>query len=60
MDALQLSRAHLMQGIRITRFEEVHEGWHARHLSQAEAAQILGVCLRSFRRYESALTRGWI
>lgn len=58
MDAPQLSRAHLMQGSRIMRFEEVYEGWHARRLSQAEAAQILGVCPRSFRRYVARYDEG--
>ena len=33
------------------RFQEVYEGWRERRLSQAEAAEILGVCERSFRRY---------
>lgn len=46
-----LSRAHLLQGNRIMRFEEVYEGWRERRLSQADAAQILGVCERSLRRY---------
>lgn len=32
------------------RFEEVYEGWNASRLSQAEAAQILGVGERQFRR----------
>jgi len=35
------------------RFEEVYEGWNAGRLTQAEAAQILGMCERSFRRYLS-------
>ena len=33
------------------RFEETYEGWNAGRLTQAEAAQILGMCERSFRRY---------
>ena len=33
------------------RFEEAHEGWQAGRLTQEEAAQLLGVCERSFRRY---------
>ena len=33
------------------RFEEAYEGWNAGRLTQAEAARILGVCERSFRRY---------
>lgn len=35
------------------RFEEAYEGWNTGRLTQAEAAQILGMCERSFRRYLS-------
>ena len=33
------------------RFEEAYGGWTERRLSQEEAAQLLGVCERTFRRY---------
>ena len=33
------------------RFEEAYEGWNAGRLTQWEAARILGICERSFRRY---------
>ena len=33
------------------RFEEAYEGWNAGRLTQEEAARILGICERSFRRY---------
>lgn len=51
MVAANLNRAHLIQGTRNMRFQEVYEGWRERRLSQSEAAEILGVCERSFRRY---------
>jgi hypothetical protein len=35
------------------RFEEAYEGWNEGRLTQGEAAQILGMCERSFRRYLS-------
>ena len=39
------------------RFEELYYGWHEGNLSHEEAAQILGVCSRTFRlqicRYEA-------
>ena len=35
------------------RFEEAYEGWSAGRLTQAAAAQMLGMCERSFRRYLS-------
>ncbi len=33
------------------RFEEAYEGWQERRLTQGEAARLLGVCDRTFRRY---------
>lgn len=33
------------------RFEEAYEGWTERRLGQEEAARLLGVCARTFRRY---------
>ena len=33
------------------RFKEAYDGWQAGRLRQEEAARLLGVCERSFRRY---------
>ena len=33
------------------RFKEAYEDWHAGELTQIEAARLLGMCDRSFRRY---------
>lgn len=33
------------------RFEEAYSGWQAGRLTQEEAARLLGLCARSFRRY---------
>ncbi|MGC9008083.1 MAG: helix-turn-helix domain-containing protein, partial [Halothiobacillaceae bacterium] len=33
------------------RFEEAYGGWRSGRLSQEEAARLLGVCDRTFRRY---------
>lgn len=41
----------LLQEIRKMRFGEAYEGWNAGRLTQAEAARLLGMCERSFRRY---------
>jgi hypothetical protein len=41
----------LLQEIRKMRFIEAREGWQAGRLTQAEAARLLGMCERSFRRY---------
>lgn len=46
-----MRRTELLQGIRKMRFEEAYEGWNAGRVTQAEAARILGMCERSFRRY---------
>src|SRR2546423_6184413 len=46
-----MRRTELLQEIRTMRFEEAYESWQARRLSQEEAARLLGVCERTFRRY---------
>jgi len=46
-----MRRTEILQEIRIMRFEEAYEVWTERRLSQEEAARILGVCTRTFRRY---------
>ena len=33
------------------RFEEAYSGWTERRLTQEDAARLLGVCARTFRRY---------
>jgi len=33
------------------RFEEAYGGWQEGRLTQEEAARLLGLCARSFRRY---------
>ncbi|OGT93293.1 MAG: transposase [Gammaproteobacteria bacterium RIFOXYA12_FULL_61_12] len=46
-----MKRTKLLQEIRKMRFEEAYGGWCEGRLSQEEAASLLGVCARSFRRY---------
>ena len=46
-----MRRTELLQEIRKLRFKEVYTGWTKKRLTQEEAAQILGVCDRTFRRY---------
>jgi hypothetical protein len=58
MVAAELSRTHLRQGTRIMRFEQTFEGWQQGRLTQAQAAEILGVCERSFRRYVARYESG--
>ena len=40
------------------RFREAYGDWKAGRLTQAEAARLLGVCERTFRRYGSRFERG--
>lgn len=46
-----MRRTEIMQEIRIMRFNEAYGGWKKNSITQAEAAQLLGVCERTFRRY---------
>ncbi len=46
-----MRRTGLLQEIRKMRFEEAYSGWNAGRLTQAEAAQLLGMGERNFRRY---------
>ena len=46
-----MKRTQLLQELRKMRFNEAYEGWSEGKLTQAEAARLLGVCDRSFRRY---------
>ena len=46
-----MRRTEMLQEIRKMRFEEVSLGWSESRLSQEEAARVLGVYDRTFRRY---------
>jgi len=46
-----MRRTEVLQENRKMRFEEILYGWQKRQLTQEEAARILGVCDRTFRRY---------
>jgi hypothetical protein len=46
-----MRRTEVLQENRKMRFEETYEGWNAGRLTQFEAARILGMRERSFRRY---------
>ena len=46
-----MKRTELLQELRAMRFEEAYSGWQEGRLRQEEAAQLLGVCERTFRRY---------
>ena len=46
-----MKRTELLQEIRLMRFEEAYGGWTRGCLTQSEAASLLGVCDRTFRRY---------
>lgn len=46
-------RSEVLQGLRMMKFETVLERWHKRELSQAEAAEMLGMSERTFRRWRT-------
>jgi transposase len=46
-----MRRTEVLQGLRAMKFEDVYGRWQQRRLSQAEAAEILGMSERSFRRW---------
>ena len=46
-----MKRAEWLQETRKMRLEEAYGGWQGRRLTQEEAARLLGVCERTFRRY---------
>ena len=55
-----MRRTEMLQEIRKMRFEEVYLGWTESRLSQGEAARILGVCYRTFRRYIDRYEEGGV
>lgn len=46
-----MRRTEWLQETRKMRFEEAYEGWKGKRLTQEEAARLLGVSDRTFRRY---------
>ena len=46
-----MSRTRWLQETKQMRFEEAYSGWRQRRLTQEDAAMILGVNVRTFRRY---------
>jgi transposase len=46
-----MRRTEVLQGLRRMKFEEIYGRWQQRRLSQAEAAEILGMSERTFRRW---------
>lgn len=46
-----MRRTEVLQGLRRMKFEDIYGRWHERRLSQAEAAEILGMSERTFRRW---------
>jgi len=46
-----MRRTEVLQGLRGMKFEDVYGRWQGRRLSQTEAAEILGMSERTFRRW---------
>jgi transposase len=50
-EVIPMRQTKLLQEIRIMRFEEAFYDWRSNKINQEEAARLLGVCERTFRRY---------
>jgi transposase len=48
-----MRRTEVLQGLRRMKFEDVYGRWQQRRLSQSEAAEILGMSERTFRRWRA-------
>jgi len=48
-----MNRTELREEIKKMRFEEAYGSWRSRELTQEQAARLLGVSVRTFRRYIS-------
>ncbi len=46
-----MRRTEVLQGIRLMKFEEILDRTRSRELSQGEAASVLGISERTFRRW---------
>lgn len=46
-----MKRTEWLQKTPNMRFEKAYSGWQEKRLTQEEAAQLLGICERIFRRY---------
>jgi transcriptional regulator with XRE-family HTH domain len=55
-----MKRTEWLQETRRMRFEEAYEGWRVRRLTQEEAARLLGVHERTFRRYIDRYEEGGV
>src|SRR5512147_1026455 len=50
-EELSMRRTEVLQEVRKMRFSEAYEKWKERRFTQEEAAMLLGVSDRTFRRY---------
>ena len=46
-----MKQTRVLQEIRLMKFTEVYEWWSESKITQTEAASLLGMCERTFRRY---------
>jgi hypothetical protein len=53
-----MRRTEQAQGLRLMKFEEVYGGLRRGVLGQAEAAEVLGMSERTFRRWRTRLRGG--
>jgi len=46
-----MRRTEILQEVRKMRFEDIYETWTEKRVTQEQAAMMLGICARTFRRY---------
>ena len=46
-----MNQTKMLQEIRMMQFKELYNKWHVNRLTQSEAAHLLGISERTFRRY---------
>lgn len=46
-----MKRTQVLQEVRLMRFKEAYGSWQEGRLTLGEAARLLGVCERTFRRH---------
>ena len=46
-----MKRAELLQEQRLMQFEEAYDGWTQKRFNQEDAAFLLNICPRTFRRH---------
>ena len=50
-----MRRAEILEGVRMLKLRDILSRWEAKQISQLEAAELMGVSERTFRRWTRAV-----